>query len=117
MCLYWSQTQTAYNDSLITKLFAFQFVNIFSGLIYLAYFRNNQELWGDENLKDECDTSCSGDLTIQVASLLVVTPLLRIFLDSVLPRWLAARAKHRTWYERELAAGGAPLYYDPTIPE
>ena len=33
------RTQTQYNDSLIVKLFAFQFVNTYTSLFYIAFFR------------------------------------------------------------------------------
>ncbi len=35
------RTKTEYDDSLILKLFAFEFVNNYGNLFYLAYFRNN----------------------------------------------------------------------------
>ena len=33
------RTQTAYDDALIIKLFAFQFVNNYASLIYIAFFK------------------------------------------------------------------------------
>lgn len=34
------RTKTDYDDNLIVKLFAFEFVNSYGSLFYLAYFRN-----------------------------------------------------------------------------
>lgn len=33
------RTQSQYDDALIVKLFAFQFANSYSSLIYIAFFR------------------------------------------------------------------------------
>ena len=40
---YWEnhRTKTEFEDSIILKLFAFEFVNSYGNLFYLAYFRNN----------------------------------------------------------------------------
>ena len=35
------RTKTEFEDSIIIKLFAFEFVNSYGNLFYLAYFRNN----------------------------------------------------------------------------
>lgn len=34
------RTKTEYDDALILKLFAFEFVNSYTSLFYLSYFRN-----------------------------------------------------------------------------
>lgn len=42
LCWYFSEnhrTQTSYDDGLIVKLFAFQFVNSYASLYYIAFFR------------------------------------------------------------------------------
>ena len=38
------RTQTQYNDMLIIKLFAFQFVNSYTSLYYIAFFRGVRSL-------------------------------------------------------------------------
>lgn len=52
------RTQTEYNDGVIIKNFAFQFVNNYFVLFYIAYLRQ-VEFMGS---KKECDRSCLGEL-------------------------------------------------------
>ncbi|EDV20574.1 uncharacterized protein TRIADDRAFT_60984 [Trichoplax adhaerens] len=87
------RTQTEYDDSLILKTFAFQFVNSYTSLFYIAFFRKDIQRAGLFNLgtqyRDSCgtDDDCMSLLTIQVAVLLIVKPMPKFFRDIILP-WL-----------------------------
>lgn len=69
------RTDTEYENALITKLFLFNFVNSYSSLFYIAFFKPQygKQILGDENLTDLCtvDGSCVPDLMIQLAIILV----------------------------------------------
>lgn len=123
------RTQTLYNDNLITKVFLFQFVNTFAPLFYLAFFRNGfdgtgLELWGNEDLVDSCPegVTCMGSLTIQVASNLVVGPLLKQVkaLFSILARKFdeTLRTKDKLppkmWFARQFEGDAGPIGFDAT---
>ncbi|KAL5268481.1 hypothetical protein ACHWQZ_G002375 [Mnemiopsis leidyi] len=93
------RTQTAYDDALIIKLFAFQFVNNYASLIYIAFFKEGVSgkvgtggLFGNENWKDTCgyedsngNPLCYPMLVMQVAVLLILKPMPKFFKDVCLP--------------------------------
>jgi anoctamin-5 len=85
------RTQSAYEDSLIVKLFAFHSVNSYASLFYIAFFRNAEYEEGFAGLghkyRDSCgDTNdCMTMLTIQVAVLMVMQPLPKFIKDYVWP--------------------------------
>ena len=87
------RTRTEYNDHLTYKIFMFQFINSYTSLYYIAFFKKDSRLWGDSDLKDHCAryftnliilflkknlrgtpsgdvTGCQNDLTIQLLILL-----------------------------------------------
>jgi hypothetical protein len=41
-------------DSLIWKIFTFQFVNSYTSLYYIAFFKNGVNIWGSNEVHDEC---------------------------------------------------------------
>ncbi|XP_062585164.1 anoctamin-7-like, partial [Saccostrea cucullata] len=45
------RTQTRYDDALVTKMFAFQFVNSYASCFYIAFFRGRFSVFG---YTDEC---------------------------------------------------------------
>ncbi len=45
------RTQTQYETMLITKIFLFQFVNSYTSLYYVAFFKNGAKLWGQDSLQ------------------------------------------------------------------
>lgn len=87
------RTQTQYDDSLIIKLFAFQFANSYSSLFYIAFFRGRAFQGGIFGLgsqyKDTCgdlDTStCMPMLSFQVLVLMLLKPLPKFIGDVVIP--------------------------------
>jgi hypothetical protein len=58
------RTDTEYEDSLITKLFAFQFVNSYAPLFYIAFIK--------EQLGDECEYTCMAELS-QTLTIIFIT--------------------------------------------
>lgn len=53
------RTQTSYDDALIIKLFGFQFVNSYTSLFYIAFFRQVCSLTDCESCSSQTDVSCS----------------------------------------------------------
>jgi hypothetical protein len=85
-----NRTKTDYEDSLINKLFAFQFVNTYGSLYYLAFFRDITYPNGIFNLgseyQDNCgENSCMSLITIQIMINLFIKPLSRFFTTIIYP--------------------------------
>ncbi|XP_063683747.1 anoctamin-7-like isoform X8 [Bolinopsis microptera] len=99
------RTQTAYDDALIIKLFAFQFVNNYASLIYIAFFKEDVSengMFGMSSWKDTCgyeDSNgrplCYPMLVMQVAVLMILKPMPKFFKDVVIPILLTLWAKFR----------------------
>ncbi|KAK2185181.1 hypothetical protein NP493_243g00000 [Ridgeia piscesae] len=88
------RTQTRYDDALIMKLFAFQFVNNYTTLFYIAFLRG--VVFGTNGLfglgleyQDSCgvDNNCMPMLSFQVFTLMISKPLPKFLSDLVIP-WL-----------------------------
>ncbi|XP_074619855.1 anoctamin-7-like [Acropora palmata] len=94
------RTQTSYEDALIIKLFGFQFVNSYTSLFYIAFFRQNTKDSGvinkGKNYSDECgeNNDCMTLLSLQVAMLMIMKPLPKLFTDVIKP-WLKSLWKKR----------------------
>ncbi|KAF9550580.1 Anoctamin-7 [Mortierella hygrophila] len=99
---------TQYEDALIIKRFLFDFVNFYSAMVYIAFFKGyiaqDVKLW-DNQPKDSCgdDGSCLGELAIQLAIVFVGKQLLNQAQEIAIPtmkKWwnkkneLAERAAH-----------------------
>jgi len=118
------RTQTQYNDALINKLFTFSFVNNFTPLFYLAFLReaaSKNGLWGDAKYTEEsCQGDCMSDVSIQVASLLIGTPLIKSLTENLLPQVLKKLAGTRgnmTWFETEQDTARLLIGRDHTLQE
>ena len=89
------RTQTAYDDSLVIKLFSFQFVNNYASLIYIAFFKEmvaTNGMFGNGNWTDDCEykniegeEQCYPMLVLQVAVLLIMKPMPKFFKDVCMP--------------------------------
>jgi hypothetical protein len=91
------RTVQTYNNNLAIKIFLFTFVNTFTALFYIAYFKRNMSLWGVGSLKDICtETSsssqtqaiwrgCPGDLYQQLSSLLIFNLLVGQAIEVAVP--------------------------------
>jgi len=75
------RTQSDYDNSLIFKIFIFYFVNSYTSLYYMAFFKNGTRFWGVDSLTDSCAISgygtpslisggCVDGVTFQLATLL-----------------------------------------------
>jgi len=66
------RTDSDYEDALIVKTFAFQFVNSYVSLFYIAYFKQYVDVVG--KYKDQCNfnSNCIQELLIQLATILVI---------------------------------------------
>ena len=84
------RTYSEYENQLVYKLFAFQFVNNYASLFYVAFLRNVIYTNGIFNLgpdyQDSCDqNNCMALLSIQVLVFMIVTPFPSFFLTVLLP--------------------------------
>jgi len=65
------RTDTDYDDALIAKTFAFQFVNSYIMLYYIAFFQHWVDLFDDPNLNDACKyPACITQVTVQLGTVL-----------------------------------------------
>lgn len=116
------RTQADYNNHYIVKLFLFQMVNYFTGLYYIAFFRQglNSEndpdeatnLFGCKHLADSCGVSgdCMGLLSMQVLILVVSMPLFKILKENTIPYLMRKLRLNepRTWWELEQSLTASP---------
>ncbi|XP_065667826.1 anoctamin-3 isoform X3 [Hydra vulgaris] len=85
------QTSSEYEDSLILKLFGFQFINSYASLYYIAFFREMTQSNGVFNMgsdyTDGCgdNGNCMSPLSMQVAVLLIAKPMPKFFSDIIKP--------------------------------
>lgn len=116
------RTQADYNNHYIVKLFLFQMVNYFTGLYYIAFFRQglNSEndpdeatnLFGCKHLADSCGVNgdCMGLLSMQVLILVVSMPLFKILKENTIPYLMRKLRLNepRTWWELEQSLTASP---------
>jgi len=77
----------------LVKLFLFRFINSYTSLYYIAFFKSNRRIWGSDKLNDSCsDTQgallgggCSQDLTIQLGTLLGTNVVLGLVQEVAVP--------------------------------
>ncbi|XP_012944219.2 anoctamin-5 [Aplysia californica] len=79
------RTQTRYDDALIIKLFAFQFVNSYASCFYIAFFRGRGASIFNDRYVDSCEGSCMTQLSFQVLTLMVAKPFPKFFKDIIIP--------------------------------
>jgi len=78
------RTHQGYENSLIIKIFLFYFINNYTSLYYIAFFKNGNRFWNsnDSSLKDTCDMGyhspytvsggCPEELTMQLGTILFI---------------------------------------------
>lgn len=76
------RTDSDYENSLIFKIFAFYFVNSYTSLFYIAFFKGSGRIFQSASLKDACksgrtnlnviSSGCMDELTIQLVTILLV---------------------------------------------
>ncbi|KAG0221309.1 calcium-activated chloride channel-domain-containing protein [Mortierella sp. GBAus27b] len=79
---------TQYEDSLIIKRFLFDFVNFYSALVYIAFFKGNVKISNRPDLQDSCGDKgfCMGELRIQLAIVFIGKQLLNQFQEVAIPQ-------------------------------
>uniref|UniRef100_A0A1I7U4D8 Anoctamin n=1 Tax=Caenorhabditis tropicalis TaxID=1561998 RepID=A0A1I7U4D8_9PELO len=87
------RTESEHNNSLIVKIFAFQMVNTYTSLFYVAFVRPESHglqpngLFGlGEAFKDTCvDDTCSSLLALQLLTHTLIKPVPKFLKDVVIP--------------------------------
>ena len=81
--------QTEFEDSLITKTCLFQFVNAYFSLFYIAFIKNNVDLFGKPQ---QCtpnasngEPDCLGELAVQLGIILVTKIVMGNIMEFGLP--------------------------------
>ncbi|XP_059479818.1 anoctamin-4-like [Neocloeon triangulifer] len=109
------RTQTEYEDSFTFKIFVFEFMNFYSSLIYIAFFKGrffvhpgDQHARSSEFLRlkgDVCDPAgCLSELCIQLAIIMVGKQGLNNFVELLLPKlenWWRKRSHMAKTEDRE----------------
>eukprot|EP01111_Echinosteliopsis_oligospora_P009071 TRINITY_DN2593_c0_g1_i1.p1 TRINITY_DN2593_c0_g1~~TRINITY_DN2593_c0_g1_i1.p1 ORF type:complete len:778 (-),score=195.83 TRINITY_DN2593_c0_g1_i1:55-2388(-) len=104
------RTYSEYNNQLLFKVFLFQFVNSYTSMYYIAFFKDGTTLWGDKNLVDACGSEpnpdgtpfgrgCPSQLFEQLLILLGTNIIVGQAQEVLLP-FLLAKVK-LWWYERK----------------
>ncbi|XP_052794757.1 anoctamin-4-like isoform X2 [Mya arenaria] len=90
------RTDTKYNDALIIKLFAFQFVNNYSSCFYIAFVRGRLDtgMFGNDKYTDNCEGTCMSQLSFQILVLMITKPLPKFATDVIMPWALKLWRKH-----------------------
>jgi len=82
------KTSTIWEDSLITKTFFFQFLNSYTIMFYIAFFKGTvaNNIFGNPSLSDECYYgSCFNQLMIQLAIVFVGKQFVNQFVELAIP--------------------------------
>lgn len=88
------RTDTEYEDALILKLFAFQFVNSYAALFYIAFIK--------EYMGDPCLFNCMAELAQTLVTIVASQIGVKLVFDVVLPYVEAYKAKRSSSYESQL---------------
>jgi len=95
------RTETSYHDNLLFKIFLFQFVNSYTSLYYIAFFKRGSLLWGNRGLADECTEGenadrwgCPYDLLVQLATILATNVVIGQAQEVLIP-YLTTFAKRQ----------------------
>ncbi|RYG65223.1 hypothetical protein EON64_12375, partial [archaeon] len=92
------RTDTQYEDSMIIKLFIFQFVNSYASFFFLAFIASNLQNSDDDNDDNsgQCGASnCMEPLAINLAIIFGTRLIVKNLTDIFLP-WYAAASKRKT---------------------
>jgi len=100
------KTDTQYDDALIVKTFFFMFLNSYSSLFYIAFFKGTlaQSIFGDDKLRDICSYgSCFTELLVQLAIIFVGKQMINQTIEVVIP-WFQGKlqTKQQEAHQKEL---------------
>merc|ERR1711871_1696931 len=94
------RTETMYEDSLITKVFSFQFFNSFFSLFYIAFLKQRYSIWYFK--EDRCTNgNCMQDLSTQLQVIFISRLVIGNVSETVAPwiqgkvRWCLAASKRQ----------------------
>lgn len=116
-------------DALIIKRFLFDFVNFYSALVYIAFFKENigKSLFTRPDFQDGCQHgTCMGELTIQLAIVFVGKQFLNQFQELAVPQlkrlWnakseLAEKAKLKGKYKSKNLVKPPQWAKDDVLPQ
>ncbi len=99
------KTQTEFENSLTFKVFIFQFVNFYSSLFYIAFFKGNfvgypghyRTIFGMR--QEECTNGCLIELTQQLAIITIGKQIINNCKEFLLP-------KIKSWLNKYLTTSG-----------
>lgn len=104
------RTQTEFDNSLTLKMFLLQFINYYSSIFYIAFFKGrfigNPGEFNDESLtQEECAAGgCLLELAIQLAIIMIGRQLFSALMEMIYPfiqsmylRWLYRNKNSVTW--------------------
>lgn len=82
------RTEEEFEQHLVNKVFAFQFVNSYCSLYYIAFFKDSTLLG---TYRDSCvSNDCLADLAVQLMAIMTTRQLIGSIIEFVLP-WIATR--------------------------
>lgn len=81
------RTTSQFEDKLATKLFLFNFINSYFSLFYIAFYRaaNGTILGKSDSCNSDADTTCIGELSSQLLSLLIARPIINGVVGVLVP--------------------------------
>jgi len=104
------RTDIEWSDAFIVKTFAFQFVNSYVSLYYIAFFKRSVKLWGVDYLADGCKTTfgpgqgvgdgCMDEVTFQLITLLLTNMFIGQAREIGIP-WLMSKLKFKLFERSE----------------
>jgi hypothetical protein len=103
------RTVTEFHNNLLFKIFLFQFVNSYTSLYYIAFFKKHTFMWGNYRLHDSCGDDdddvnslgygCPDQLRLQLIMLLGLNIVVGQLQEVVIP-FALSKAK-MWWYVRQ----------------
>lgn len=93
------RTDSDFENALISKIFIFYFVNSYTSLFYIGFFKKTASYWNDDDLQDGCKTGtgwrvlgygCAEELTVQLVTILGVNMGFGQFREVMMP-WLIGK--------------------------
>jgi hypothetical protein len=102
------RTQSEFDNSLITKIFAFYFINSYTSLYYIAFFKSRTRIFAVNALQDKCKVGlegetisggCLDELSVQLATILGVNMVFGQAREVAIP-WLISKIKLKM-YEKK----------------
>jgi len=112
------RTISEFHDNLLFKIFLFQFVNSYTSLYYIAFFKQHTNLWGDPNLPDKCSGDegaewgwgCPNELQIQLLMLLGMNIVVGQAQEVLIPFLIAKGKMYYYQYVTKIDEANLPKY-------